>query len=314
MPPKSEKKHHSAKNPHRNRGKTNADRNLVNGGTSQNNYGRRTSNHNQMATSRGKTAPKPPQNGYLIWGRHAVFAALANPERRIQQIYVSAESNRELERALSDLDIQRRGEIPGAQILDRARLDGIGGVGEKAVHQGIAAAVWPLTAPYLDIFLDDIKDSLDKKNPAPIRLLLLDQISDPRNFGAIMRSARAFGVAGVITTFRNAANENGILARAASGALDHLPLIRVVNLARTIEQIRRHGFFVAGLAGDGKTDVSSLGRHKHLAIILGAEGSGLRRLSRKHCDILVRINISGDAESLNVSNAAAVALYAASLN
>ena len=127
-----------------------------------------------------------------------------------------------------------------------------------------------------------------------------------------MRSAQAFGVAGVITTFRNAANENGVLARAASGALDHMPLIRVVNLARAIEKIRYHGFFVAGLAGDGITDVSSLGPHKHLAIVLGAEGRGLRRLSRDHCDVLVRINIDNNSESLNVSNAAAVALYAAS--
>ena len=143
---------------------------------------------------------------------------------------------------------------------------------------------------------------------------MLDQISDPRNFGAIMRSAQAFGVTGIITTFRNAANENGVLARAASGALDHVPLIRVVNLARAITQIRYHGFFVAGLAGDGSTDVSNLGLHKHLAIILGAEGSGLRRLSRDHCDVLVRINIDNNSESLNVSNAAAVALYAASLH
>ena len=102
---------------------------------------------------------------------------------------------------------------------------------EKMVHQGIAAAVWPLDPPHFDLFLDSIKSRLDQRNPAAVRLLLLDQISDPRNFGAIMRSAQAFGVTGVITTFRNAANENGVLARAASGALDHVPLIRVVNLA-----------------------------------------------------------------------------------
>ena len=143
---------------------------------------------------------------------------------------------------------------------------------------------------------------------------MLDRISDPRNFGAIMRSAQAFGVAGIITTFRNSANENGVLARAASGALDHVTLIRVVNLARAIEQLQIQGFFVAGLASDGNTEVSSLSTHKHLAIILGAEGSGLRRLSRDHCDTLIRININSGADSLNVSNAAAIALYAASLH
>ena len=314
MAPKSAKKHHSAKNPHRNRQKTNANRNLVRGRTDQNDTRKRGSHDEQMSTFNNKTAPKPPQNGYFIWGRHAVFAALANPERRIHQIYAMAENNYELERVLGDLDLQRKAELPRAQVIDRARLDAIGGVGEKAVHQGIAAAVWPLDPPHFDLFLDGIKSKLDSRNPATVRLLLLDQISDPRNFGAIMRSAQAFGVTGVVTTFRNAANENGVLARVASGALDNVPLIRVVNLARAIEQIRYHGFFIAGLAGDGKTDVSSLNSHKHLAIILGAEGSGLRRLSRDHCDVLVRINIDNNSEGLNVSNAAAVALYAASLN
>ena len=314
MAPKSVKKHHSVKNPHQNRQQTNANRSLVRGRTSQNGPKKRVSYHEQITPFSNKTAPKPPQNGYFIWGRHAVFAALANPERRIQQIYAIAESINELERVLGDLDLQRKVALPRAQVIDGDRLDAIGGVTEKAVHQGIAAAVWPLDPPHFDLFLNSIKSRLDKKNPTTVRSLLLDQISDPRNFGAIMRSAQAFGVTGVITTFRNAANENGVLARAASGALDNVPLIRVVNLTRAIEQIRYHGFFVAGLAGDGNADVSSLGRHKHLAIILGAEGSGLRRLSRDHCDVLVRINIDNNSESLNVSNAAAVALYAASLH
>jgi 23S rRNA (guanosine2251-2'-O)-methyltransferase len=313
MAPKSVKKHHSVKNPHQNRQKTNANRNRVRDRTGQNGPNKRVLHHEQITPLNNKKAPKPPQNGYFVWGRHAVFAALANPERRIQKIYAVAENTHELEHVLGDLDLRRKAELPRAQMIDRARLDAIGGVGEKAVHQGIAAAVWPLHPPHFDIFLDDIKSRLDRQNPTTMRLLLLDQISDPHNFGAIMRSARAFGVTGIITTFRNAASENGVLARAASGALDHVPLIRVVNLARAIEQIRYCGFFVAGLAGDGNADVSSLGQHNHLAIILGAEGSGLRRLSRDHCDVLVRINIDNNSESLNVSNAAAVALYAASL-
>ena len=312
MAPKSAKKHHSAKNPHRNRQRTNANRGLMNARADQNDTIKGVSHQEQLATFKNKTAPKPPQNGYFIWGRHAVFAALANPERRIQQIYATADSNSELQRVLGDLDPQRKVELPRSQVIDRARLDAIGGKTEKAVHQGIVVAVWPLNPPHFDPFLDGIKNRLEKRNPATVRLLLLDQILDPRNFGAIMRSAQAFGVTGVITTFRNAANENGVLARAASGALDYVPLIRVVNLARAIEKIRHLGFFVAGLAGDGNADVKSLGPHKHLAIILGAEGSGLRRLSRDHCDMLVRINISSNSDSLNVSNAAAVALYAAS--
>ena len=313
MAPKNVKKHHSAKNPLQNRQKTNANSSLVRSRTGQNGHSKATSNNKPITTFKDKTAPKPPQNGYFIWGRHAVFAALANPERRIQKIYALAESANELERVLGNLDTRRKAELPRVQMIDRGRLDAIGGVSEKAVHQGIAAAVWPLDPPHFDMFLDGIKSGLDQQNPMKVRLLLLDQISDPRNFGAIMRSAHAFGVAGIITTFRNASNENGVLARAASGALDHVPLIRVVNLARAIEKVRSYGFFVAGLAGDGNTDVSTLSLHKHLAIILGAEGSGLRRLSRDHCDVMVRINIDNNSDSLNVSNAAAVALYAASL-
>jgi len=317
MAPKSAKKQYSAKNPHRNRQKPIPRRGDVNAGGARDNASKRPSHHGQTATATGKTAPKPPQNGYFIWGRHAVFAALANPDRRIQQLYVAADSADSLETKIGHLDRQRQNDIPTPQMIERERLDGIGGAGEKAVHQGMAAAVWPLATPCLEDFLAGLAASQDiTTNPdcaAPVRLLLLDQLSDPRNVGAIMRSARAFGVAGLITTFRNAAEENGVLARTASGALDHVPLIRVVNLARAIKQLQDNGFLVAGLAGEGDVDVGALTAHHRLAIMLGAEGNGLRRLSRDHCDMLVRIKINDGAESLNVSNAAAIALYAASL-
>ena len=132
--------------------------------------------------------------------------------------------------------------------------------------------------------------------------------------GAIMRSARAFGVTALITTFRHAAEENGALARAASGALDHLLYLRVTNLARAIERLQQDHITVAGLAGDGDMTAASLGGIDRLAIVLGAEGSGLRRLSRDRCDHLVRIDIDPQCDSLNVSNAAAIALYAASIS
>jgi len=317
MTPKSAKKQHSAKNPHRNRQKTIHNRDDANAGGGRHNVNKRPSHQRQTATTTGKPAPKPPQNGYFIWGRHAVFAALANPDRRIQQLYVAAESAESLETEIGHLDRQRQNDIPTPQVIERPRLDGISRAGEKAIHQGIAAAVWPLDSPHLDDFLAGLATSRDittsSDTVSPVRLLILDQLSDPRNVGAIMRSARAFGVAGLITTFRNAAEENGVLARTASGALDNVPLIRVVNLARTIEQLQDNGFLVAGLAGEGNVEVCALAAHQRLAIVLGAEGSGLRRLIRDHCDMLVRININDDAESLNVSTAAAIALYAASL-
>ncbi len=253
-------------------------------------------------------APKPPQNGYLIWGRHAVFAALANNDRRVAQIYAASDDfEAELQSHLRTLPPERRNNLPPIQRIDRQRLDALAGPHDKAVHQGMAAAVWPVDPPHLDDFLA-LHQNL------PVRLLLLDQVSDPRNVGAIMRSARAFGVTALITTFRHAAEENGALARAASGALDHLLYLRVTNLARAIERLQQDHITVAGLAGDGDMTVASLGGIDRLAIVLGAEGSGLRRLSRDHCDHLVRIDIDPQSDSLNVSNAAAIALYAASIS
>ena len=252
-----------------------------------------------------KAAPKPPQGGYFLWGRHAVAAAMANPDRRIAALYVTDDSRASFDDMQQELADSRQAALPEARPIDRRRLDAIGGHdAEKVVHQGMAAAVWPLEAPHLDEFLAQIADS-------PVRIIMLDQISDPRNVGAILRSARAFGCAAIITTHRNAPEENGALARTATGALEHIPLIRVVNLARAIESLQEHDITVAGLAGEGKMDVGALADFPRLAIMLGAEGPGLRRLSREHCDHLVRIDIAPDADSLNVSIAAAIALFAA---
>ena len=311
MTPKNTKKQHSAKNSHRKHQKTNINDYSEDNRIKGRGPDKKLSKPVKSIYSASKASPKPPQNGYFIWGRHTVFAALANPERRLQNIYVTPESADQLEIALHKLDSYRQRDIPSPQITERSRLDGVNGAKEKAVHQGIVAAVWPLDSPNLDTFLYNLPKETNMVN---IRLLILDQLSDPRNVGAIMRSARAFGVAGIITTFRNAAEENGVLAKAASGALDHVPLIRIVNLARGMEQLQDNGFTVAGLAGDADKEVSSLSFYKRLAIVLGAEGSGLRRLSREHCNLLVRINIDSSAESLNVSNASAIALYAASVD
>jgi 23S rRNA (guanosine2251-2'-O)-methyltransferase len=256
--------------------------------------------------SRRHTPPKPPKNGYLIWGRHAVFAALKNNDRRVAQIYTaSSDIESDIQSHLSKLTSPRRNDLPPIKRMERHRLDAIADPHDKAVHQGMAAAVWPIEPPHLD-------DFLALYQTGPLRLLLLDHVSDPRNVGAIMRSARAFGVPAVITTFRHAAIENGALARAASGALDHLYYLRVTNLARAIEQLQYYHITVAGLTRDSNMPVSKLSGIDRLAVVLGAEGSGLRRINRDHCDHLVSIDIEQESDSLNVSNAAAIALYAAS--
>ena len=260
----------------------------------------------RAAAQPAAAAPKPPSGGHFLWGRHAVLAAIANPERRIAALYVTEDADSELATAIAALPAPRRAELPEPAISDRRRLDALqpGGDGEKAVHQGMVAAVWPLDAPDLDDLLATVGES-------PVRLLLLDQLSDPRNVGAIMRSALALGATAMISTHRNAPDESGALARAAAGALEKIPMIRVVNLARAIERLQEAGIEVAGLAADGETSVESLAQVQRLAIALGAEGAGLRHLTRRHCDRLVRIDISEDSESLNVSIAAAIALYAA---
>jgi len=253
----------------------------------------------------GPTAPKPPSGGHFLWGRHAVLAAIGNPERRIAALYATSEAAPAIEEALAALPSSRRGELPPAQETDRPRLDALHPAdGDKAVHQGMLAAVWPLEAPDLDDFLATVGDG-------PLCLLLLDQLSDPRNVGAVLRSGLALGAQAVVATHRNAPEETGALARAAAGALEHLPLIRVVNLARAIERLQQEGIIVAGLAAEGEMTVGRLADIERLGIVLGAEGTGLRRLTRHHCDSLVRIEISPRSESLNVSVAGAIALHAA---
>ena len=249
--------------------------------------------------------PKPPGGAYFLWGRHAVLAALANPERRVATIHATSEAAAELRDAIAGLPQGRQRELPSITETERQRLDAVqpASDGDKAVHQGMLAAVRPLEAPDLSDFLAGAKGRL--------RLLCLDQLSDPRNVGAILRSGLALGAQAVITTHRHAPEESGLLARAAAGALEHLPMIRVVNLARAIESMQEAGVTVTGLAAEGEMVVHDLATIDRLVIVLGGEGAGLRHLTRRHCDHLVRIEISPRSESLNVSIAAAIALHAA---
>ncbi len=249
--------------------------------------------------------PKPPGGAYLLWGRHAVLAALGNPERRVATIHATPEAAAELRDAIAALPPARQHELPTITETERRRLDAVepASDGNKAVHQGMLAAVWPLETLDLGEFLAGADGAL--------RLLCLDQLSDPRNVGAILRSGLALGAQAVITTHRHAPEESGLLARAAAGALEHLPMIRVVNLARAIESMQEAGITVTGLAAEGEMAVRDLAKIDRLAIVLGGEGAGLRHLTRRHCDHLVRIEISPQSESLNVSIAAAIALHAA---
>jgi 23S rRNA (guanosine2251-2'-O)-methyltransferase len=238
---------------------------------------------------------KASGGSYWIYGNHAVAAAIDNPNRRIRRLLQAHPEGEKAVRGAGDRP------LPRWETVDRAILDRV--AGRESVHQGIAAQVDPL--PETDI--EDIA-ALAADRPEA-KVVILDQVTDPHNVGAILRSAAAFGALAVVLTERNAAPESGVLAKAASGALEVVPLVRVTNLARAIEQLKGAGFWCAGLAAEGERSLAEARLSGRVALCLGAEGAGLRRLTRSHCDLLVRLPTSGPIDHLNVSNAAAVALY-----
>jgi len=228
-----------------------------------------------------------------LWGKHAVAAALDNPDRRVLKAWATQE-------AADFMNFPKDVVVIRAEAPDLGRM-----VPHDAPHQGVVIEVEPLN----DIWLADLL----AEAPEKATLLVLDQVTDPHNVGAILRSAAAFGAIGIVTQDRHAPPESGALAKAASGALERVPWVRVVNLARALEEIAEAGFWRIGLAGEASTELKEALGPKRVALVLGAEGPGMRSNTREHCDALARLPISETVESLNVSNAAAVALYAASV-
>lgn len=238
-----------------------------------------------------------------LYGGHAVLAALANPRRRAMRLLATAESAARHGPRLESL-LGNRPDGPRPEIVGREDLAEL--LPEGAVHQGLALRAAPLPQPDLPDFLA----GLPPAGPgAALVVVALDQITDPQNVGAILRSAAAFGAVAVIATRRHAAPESGALAKAASGALDHLAYLQVVNLARALDQLKAAGFWILGLAADAPAAIAAAEAGGRVVLALGAEGPGLRRLTRERCDLLVRLPTTGPIGQLNVSNAAAVALY-----
>jgi len=248
------------------------------------------------------TAPESPGVGspYLLFGAHPVEAALRNPRRRPHRLLHTAEAAAH-HGALLQLAKARSPGAPRLEPVDREALGRL--LPPGAVHQGLALLAEPL--PAVDIY--EVCDGLADAEQAA--LLVLDQVTDPHNVGAILRSAAAFGARAVICTERHAAAETGVLGKAASGALELVPLVAVTNLARTLETLKEAGLWCVGLAAEAGSVIAEADLAAKTAIVLGAEGTGLRRLTREHCDLLVRLPTAGPITHLNVSNAAAVALY-----
>jgi len=225
-----------------------------------------------------------------VYGIHPVLAALANPRREIRRIVATANAISRLEAAGATIPLKPEEASP-------RQLSHL--VGMDAVHQGVALEVAPLPA----LTLDDLADAR--------LVVVLDQVTDPHNVGAILRSAVAFAADAVITTGRHAPAESGVLAKAASGALDTINLIEVQNLARALEDLGSRGFTRIGLDSEADTPIDEAMGGERIALVLGAEGKGLRRLTRDTCDRLARLSVPGAIASLNVSNAAVLALYLA---
>jgi 23S rRNA (guanosine2251-2'-O)-methyltransferase len=226
-----------------------------------------------------------------FWGRHAVAAALDNPRRTVVKAWATRE-------AAATMQFPDDVPVTFADVADLGRL-----VPSDAPHQGVVIEAEPLE----EVWLDEVIGQA----PERAVLLVLDQVTDPHNVGAILRSAAAFGAIGIVTQDRHSPPESGALAKAASGALETMPWVRTVNLARALGDIAEAGFWRIGLAGDSETELRQALGPSRVALVLGAEGAGLRHNTREHCDALARLPITAKVESLNVSNAAAVALYAA---
>jgi 23S rRNA (guanosine2251-2'-O)-methyltransferase len=239
---------------------------------------------------------KPQQGerptGLWLYGTHSVRAALANGKRHVKRVVLT-------ERAAEEIGQPLLAKVKH-DIVDMDAISKLLPAG--SVHQGAAMNCEPLPRR-------DLTDVLPEKSDKRRIVLVLDQITDPHNAGAILRSAVAFGVAAVVAQDRNAPPESGVLAKAASGALDQVPYIVVVNISRALQELEELGFWRIALAGDGEQPLREAIPDGDVALVLGSEGSGIRRLVREHCDTTAFIPITASMESLNVSNAAAVSLY-----
>ncbi len=249
-----------------------------------------TGRRRDIGKSRPSSAPPRPQREVWIYGWHAVLAALKNPHRKPGRLVATANAAERL-----------REELPKAkpEIVNRVELDGF--LPDSAVHQGIALDAPPPDTPALEDILADA--------PHNAVVVVLDQVTDPHNVGAILRSAAAFAATAVIVQDRTAPPPGGALAKAASGALDIVPLARVTNLARALELLESEGFWRIGFDGAADSSLADAPLSGRTALVLGAEGSGLRRLTRENCDHLAHIDTPGNLKTLNVSNATAIALY-----
>ena len=269
--------------------------------SSSHTHGRSARQPRRPAAASGAASGRAASEGWL-YGRHAVAAALANPERRWHRLAALAGHEAEARALVSGALATRCSNGEPIRVLDRDDFAPL--LPEGAVHQGLALAVEPLAEP-------DLQDVLRRTATLSGRsvVVLLDQVSDPHNVGAVLRSASAFGALAVVLPMHGSPPVAGALAKAASGALERVPLVRVVNLARALDRLKEAAFWICGLDETASQTLAALDLGERVALVLGSEGGGMRRLVRERCDHLARLPTRTEQSTINVSNAAAVALY-----
>ena len=250
-----------------------------------------------------RTLPPKPSRQADLYGFHAVSEAWLNPARQIEALYLTAQAQSSFEETLRQAKAEGL-KRPQAQIVEKQQLENM--LPRGAVHQGVALICTPLP----EVFIQDL--IIKAESQPDMLLLMLDQVTDPHNVGAILRSACAFGAAGMIMQKKHAPELTGVLAKTACGAVEHVDVAYETNLSRTLEELQANGFFAYGLDERGEQNIDQVPKDGKRVLVLGAEGPGMRRLVAEHCDVLVRLPMHGPMPSINVSNAAAVALYAIS--
>lgn len=237
------------------------------------------------------------KNHLIIYGKHPVFAAIANPKRQINKILTTTDNANELKAAC--LKAKRTPDI--VTTVDRKEIDKL--FPTETAHQGFALFCSRLASYSIEDVIE-MSSKLDK-----CHVLILDQVTDPQNIGTIIRSAVAFNTLAIIMQDKNSPLESGAMDKAAVGAIEHMPIVRVTNLSRAIEQLKKADFWSIGMDGYATTTLDKINKSGKTAIIMGSEGKGMRRLIEESCDISVKLQISPLTESLNVATAASIALY-----
>lgn len=256
----------------------------------------------QSQKKKNNSFKKTDHNKVWICGKHPTFTALKQKSRKFFEILVTKNTYLELEKFLEKNSLSHLKDL--IKLTDKIKIDSV--IGENQIHQGIAALASKLPVKNQFDLLEEL-NSLNSDNLPT--LLLLDQISDPHNVGAIIRSAIAFGVRKIIFSEHNSIQESPTIIKSSAGNIEFADLYSVTNFNNLIEKLKKLDYWCAGLAGEGKTPISKLKEYNNIALIIGSEGSGIRPLVKKNCDFLTKIEIDKEVESLNASVAAAIALY-----